>query len=174
MSKKNDDARKKLDEVLAGLMTEKNMAKNDKKIIAIAYASHVSLNDPIAIKNRADGIIKRSQNPDWHKNRNKSLQDIFETEEWKKANSKGLEKREENGWLEKNRASNKKKQTPCITPLGIFSGVNEAGKYYDETKNRKCGATVVCRNLKRNAEGYRYITQEEYIMLTGKDPFNEK
>tara|TARA_R110000868_G_scaffold15887_1_gene72004 strand:- start:465 stop:950 length:486 start_codon:yes stop_codon:yes gene_type:complete len=160
MSKANDLARKKLDEVLAGLMTEKKMQSNDKIIIGN------NSRDPIM-------YVKRNENNDWHKNRNESLQRVCKTEEWQEAYNKGLEKREENGWLEKNRASNKKKQTPCITPLGIFSGVNEAGKYYNETKNRKCGATVVCRNLKRNAEGYRYITQEEYIMLTGKDPFNE-
>jgi hypothetical protein len=171
MSTDYERHRRELDEILQGLMTDKRMSQSDKKIIAMAYASYKSLHDPIALKNRADGIVKRSLNSNWHKNRNESLEGIYETEEWQEAFNDGLQKREKNGWHEKNKKASNNQLTPCITPLGIFMGVQEAGRFYDETKNRKCGSTVVCRNLKKGTLGYRYITREEYIKLTGDNPW---
>jgi len=49
MSKKNDQARQELDDILKGLMTDKNMKKNDKYII-----NHNNAMKEIAIKRKTD------------------------------------------------------------------------------------------------------------------------
>lgn len=132
-------------------------------------------------------IAKRNADPVYNQKRNAALQAVMATEEWKKANKQAIkkwkndpqwqqeqqeriERRATNPEWNKNvRAAIKDKKKPCITPLGVFSGVNEAGDYYDDQRGTKCGRTVVCRNLKKESAGYRYISVEEYTMLTGKD-----
>lgn len=54
-------------------------------------------------------------------------------------------------------------QKPCITPMGIFSSLDQAGIAHDRTRN------WVREQLKIGITGFNYISKEEYIMLTGKD-----
>lgn len=66
-------------------------------------------------------------------------------------------------------AKNKERSKPCITPLGIFASGKEAGEAYNKSRNVTNGKNAILKALKSNKEGYRYITVEEYIMLTGKE-----
>jgi len=66
-------------------------------------------------------------------------------------------------------AKNKERAIPCITPLGVFRSGVEAGLAYNESRDVTNGKNAVNGALKKGRPGYRYITIEEYIMLTGKD-----
>lgn len=67
---------------------------------------------------------------------------------------------------------------PFVTPLGIFWTKSKAAEYYLENKltaNTTKGSTNVwlSRQLVKFPKEFYYISKEEYIMLTGKDPLNE-
>lgn len=68
---------------------------------------------------------------------------------------------------ERARKNGRKSMRPCVSPEGIF----ESNRAWAE-------ATGFSRDLfgyrgRKNPKDYYYITQEEYIILTGKDPFND-
>jgi len=71
--------------------------------------------------------------------------------------------------LAKVTAKNKERGIPCITPLGVFRTGALAGLAYNKERGVTNGKNAVNKALKTNKPGYRYITIEEYIMLTGKD-----
>lgn len=66
-------------------------------------------------------------------------------------------------------AKNKERGIPCITPLGVFRTGALAGQAYNEQRGVTNGKNAVNGALKKGKPGYRNITIEEYIMLTGKD-----
>jgi hypothetical protein len=131
-------------------------------------------------------MVKRNEDPSYQEKRLESLRRVMETDEWKLKNNlakeiwsndpvwqqeqqQRLQKRSENiDWKNNVARAAKEKSRCCITPLGIFQSVHQAGDYYDTQRGTKCGRTVVCRNLKKGTTGYKYIDIEEYIMLTGK------
>jgi len=63
----------------------------------------------------------------------------------------------------------KERALPCITPLGVFRSGVEAGLAYNQERGVTNGRNAVCNKLKKGVSGYRYISVEEYIMLTGKE-----
>lgn len=174
MSKANDDARKKLDEILKGLMTDKNKAKNDKYII-----NHNNAMKEIAIKRKTD--------IEWQSNQSKRIKsernDPKKKEQWQKGlqdgwNKPGVRENKSKSVLEvlarpgalekaqeRARKNGRKSMRPCVGPEGIF-----------ESNREWAEATGFSRDLfgyrnRKSPKEYYYITQEEYIMLTGKDPF---
>lgn len=66
-------------------------------------------------------------------------------------------------------AKNKERGRPCITPLGIFRSGVEAGLAYNNHRGSTNGKNAVNSALKKGKPGYKYITIEEYIMLSGKE-----
>lgn len=110
--------------------------------------------DPEWKKNHADAIAKRNSNPEWQKKHKERMIALASDPEWKK------------NMLT---ATKKSRMKPCITPFGIFATGAEAGLVYSEKYNVAAGNSAVCRHLKKGTEGYRYITVEEYILLTGKE-----
>jgi len=80
---------------------------------------------------------------------------------------KGKEKTAEH--KEKVAAKTRERAKPVITPWGIFRSGKLAGDAYNELNNVSNGRNRVSHHTKRGTEGYRFITLEEYIMLTGKD-----
>lgn len=60
-------------------------------------------------------------------------------------------------------ARSQRAQKPCVTPLGIFCSLDQAGVAHNKTRN------WVREQLKIGISGFNYISKEEYIMLTGKD-----
>lgn len=80
---------------------------------------------------------------------------------------KGKEKTAEH--KEKVAAKTRERAKPVITPWGLFRSGKLAGDAYNELNNVSNGQNRVSHHIKRGTEGYRFITIEEYIMLTGKD-----
>lgn len=66
--------------------------------------------------------------------------------------------------IEKFKASTLKHKKPVVTPLGVFRCVSDAAQAHDV--NNGC---LRARIAKNDPENFRYITMEEYIMLTGKE-----
>ena len=155
MSKANEQARKELDDILAGLMTNKKMKQSDKMLIAKGPGS------------------------DWHKktterNRknatNQTINDkIKKTHAGKRytfLNEQSIEKLARSGWQ------------PIVTPAGAFACKKHADEYYFNNKLTPCkviGSVSIWirREMDKHKDQYYYITREEYVMLTGKDPWNE-
>jgi hypothetical protein len=135
-----------------------------------------------------------NKNEEWKNNRLTAVKEAMNTEEAKNNIKLGIENREKNGWLEKcieaqqNPEVRKKRseslknqsqeciirrakavQKPIVTPLGIFPSLKDAGDAYNIFKSFKNGKKYVGEKVRKNEEGFYYISKEEYIMLTGKD-----
>jgi hypothetical protein len=156
MSKANDDARKKLDEILKGLMTDKNMAKSDKRILATNNRSE-DWYRTTAERNRKNADNKEIIDKIINKNKGKRYTFL---------NDKSIEKLAKAGWQ------------PIVTSAGIFPCKKQADEYYFNNKLTPCStlgsvSAWVRRAMNQLPKEFYYITREEYIMLTGKDPFNE-
>jgi ABC-type phosphate transport system substrate-binding protein len=157
MSKKNDDARKKLDEVLAGLMTDKKKSESDKRLLATNNRSE-EWHKNTAERNRKNATNETISNK--IRNTNAGKRYTFLTKE-------SIEKLARSGWQ------------PIVTPTGIFACKKHADEYYFINNLTPCkvlGSVQgwVSRAMKQRKDEFYYITREEYIMLTGKDPWNEK
>lgn len=154
MSKANDDARKKLDEILKGLMTDKNMAKSDKRILATNNRSDEWYKKTVE-RNRKNSSNKEIISKITNKNKGKRYTFL---------NDKSIEKLAKAGWQ------------PIITPAGIFPCKKQADEYYFNNKLTPCNtlgsvAGWTNRAIKQRPTEFYYITREEYVKLTGKDPF---
>lgn len=57
---------------------------------------------------------------------------------------------------------------PILTELGIFPSVKAAIEFHKQAGILNAEKKLM-RNLKEETNGYRYISKEEYIMLTGKE-----
>ena len=57
------------------------------------------------------------------------------------------------------------RRKPIVTPDGIFIDQEKAALFYNRTE------ALIAHRRKKYPKEYYYITREEYIMLTGKDPF---
>lgn len=169
-------ARQELDAILAGLMTEKHMRQNDKYIIGHDFAMKELGN-------------KRRNNPEWQvkmgtivsnawADENKKIEHKKALKEaWNKPGARENKSRSVNEVLsrpgmleahqERARKNGRKNMRPCQSPEGIF----ESNRAWAEK-------TGYSRDLfgyraRKMPDQYYYITKEEYVRLTGQDPFNE-
>jgi hypothetical protein len=60
---------------------------------------------------------------------------------------------------------------PVRTPYGIFPGKMEACKYAIDNELFNNVVKFISKMLQQKLNGYEYITQEEYIRLTGHNPY---
>jgi len=89
-------------------------------------------------------------------------------EKYKESTQKAGENRRTNiKWLTSQRKAKKRLLKPIVTPFGIFESIKSVTEYAFEKKI--CSRDTLYRRLKSHPNEYYYITQEEYIMLTGKD-----
>lgn len=160
MSKANDDARKKLDEILKGLMTDKNMKKSDKRSIAYEQRS----NNPSFIKTLTESINKRELTDEVRSKLGSGRRGLPPPNKGKKRSTSTLDR------------MSKSQSKPILTPNGAFLSKKEATIHYMVIwKLKFAGAEYrIGKLLNANDSGFKRITKEEYIMLTGKDPWNEK
>jgi hypothetical protein len=157
MSKANDDARKKLDEILKGLMTDKKMSQSDKRLLATNNRSE-DWYKTTAERNRKNATNETINNK--IRNTHAGKRYTFLTKE-------SIEKLAKAGWQ------------PIVTPQGIFACKKHADDHYFKNNLTPCkvlGSVSIWirRTMKQIPDQYYHITKEEYIMLTGKDPWNEK
>jgi hypothetical protein len=66
-------------------------------------------------------------------------------------------------WQEKNKEARKQFLKPIVTPFGIFQSVKEALKELNRSEG------WLMNQRKKFPNEYYLVSQEEYIMLTGKD-----
>jgi hypothetical protein len=62
-----------------------------------------------------------------------------------------------------------KNNKPIIVPWGIYSSRKDACNAAIKMNIEGNLIYKIAKGLKQNPEKYRYITQEEYIMMTGKE-----
>ena len=78
-------------------------------------------------------------------------------------------------WLSKNREKARKTYKPFVCPQGIFNSLKECVIYFIDNNvlptraNRNSIVKWLNTKIKQEPTAYYYISQEEYIMLTGKD-----
>jgi hypothetical protein len=103
------------------------------------------------------GMEKRSKNEDWKKN------------------VKNASQNRDDSWLENLRKTKALEGTPIVTPEGFFLKFTDGVKHYMPIWNlKKGGADYRLRKLLNDENNKQFIriSLEEYITLTGKDPFN--
>ena len=58
---------------------------------------------------------------------------------------------------------------PVLTPYGVFASLKEAGEHEEPITGRKFNPNRFTKLLKDPNSGYKRISVEEYVMLTGKE-----
>jgi len=97
------------------------------------------------------------------------IQEVTKTDKWKDAHAKGLNKRNENGWYEKNLEAAKKKCKPIVsTEYGVFPGKKHLAEHMISLGVVNAMGKLD-HWLKTKPTELYYISKEEYIMLTGKE-----
>ena len=84
--------------------------------------------DPKRNQKIAKTVASQWADPEEKARRTAIQQEVAKTEKFKEAHADGMKKREENGWLEKNKQGAKKKCKPIQTPLGRFESKGDAVK----------------------------------------------
>ena len=83
-------------------------------------------NDPVRNQKIADTVSSQWADPEYKDWRTGIQQEVAQTDEWKESHAEGINKREENGWEEKNAEAAKKRRKPIQTPYGRFESKSEA------------------------------------------------
>jgi hypothetical protein len=133
--------------------------------------------DPIYKENQRKGIEKRIANPNFSKNQSAAQLKKFEDPEYVKSFHASMEKRSKNKkWMNSLKEKSKQKWKPVITPEGPFKRFGEAVQHYMKVWClKKGGSDYRLRQYLNDIlnTDFKWISVEEYIMLTGLDPFNE-
>lgn len=69
--------------------------------------------------------------------------------------------------LDKVATQNRKRAKPVVVPWGVFRSGKLAGDVYNVSNGVKNGKNHVSSHIKKKTSGYKFISIEEYIMLTG-------
>jgi hypothetical protein len=113
--------------------------------------------DPKWIKSHTEAS-KKLQNSIEHKNR---MKELYNSESWKQSQKENGEKKRKDPAFKK--AVRAIKCKPIFTKDGIFDSRKSVSEFY------KVDPTTVSNWLKNKPTEFYYISQEEYIMLTGKE-----
>jgi hypothetical protein len=148
-------------------------------------------NDPEWRKKVATAVKKQFKDKEWLKNRSEKTREFWKTKEalemksklqkaaWadpvkREKMTKALTVRYDDGKLAKKislslknsdacKKNGKRNRKPVKTPDGVFASRKEAATFY------KVDPTQITKKISYK-EGWEYISQEEYILLTGKEP----
>jgi hypothetical protein len=215
MSKKHDEIRKELDDILSKLLSNKRAMTSDRRIISANLVSqnknwqekqaenrfkkgnknHVTLlkeSDPKAYNDYLEQhklrIKQAGQTESFRKHSSKNAkaqwQDPVQKEKHKQALKQGWDKpgaRQRKSQSvkevinrpgnlikhqERARKNGLKSSRPCVSPEGIFFNKIQWAKHTGFS------ADLFGYRCKKMPDQYYHISQEEYILLTGHDPFN--
>lgn len=145
--------------------------------------------DPLWKENQEKSQVNRSHNQSWVKNKREAHKRLENDPQFIAKRQAGIDKRTKNKigrdkqlegiarrnaenaeWLKnKNNGTRRSLAKPCITPFGVFATGVEAGEAYNKLRGVTSGKNAVSKHLKKGSEGYKFISIEEYIVLTGKD-----
>jgi len=71
--------------------------------------------------------------------------------------------------IDKVAAKTRERAKPVIVPWGVYRSGKLAGDAYNRINNVSNGKNRVSANIKKGTVGYRFISLEEYIMLTSSE-----
>jgi len=113
----------------------------------IWYAALVARNqaiakDPERNQKIADTVSSQWADPAYKDWRTEIQQEVAKTEEFKQAHAEGINKREENGWEEKNAEAAKKRRKPIQTPYGRFESKGDAVKAMTNAEVGNAGGKI--------------------------------
>jgi hypothetical protein len=114
---------------------------------------------------------KRTRSKDgWKDGFKESMAIRNSKEDYQHKLQEGISKRTNNpDWIEKNKSKAKKLCKGLVTPDGIFPSISGAIEFYNNKRNSKYSESWLMTQRNRYPTEYFTISQEEYIMLTGKD-----
>jgi len=111
-------------------------------------------------------------NPLWKQGWMKTIEERDNNPENRKNHLEGIAKRTASKeWKEKNQNARKKVMKCVVSPDGIFPSVKAAIEFYNIKRNSLYSEAWLMRQRKKFPNQYYLISQEEYIILTGNDPF---
>jgi len=157
--------------------------KTDEWKNKVAVATEIRKNDPVWLeKNKVANqekwknsetkekhlasVRKNAQDPVWLEKVIKNNKAKVNDAEHRERHQEAIDKRGQGDWYEKNARKNTLlKSKPVVTPYGIFPSRIVAVK----TSGVVNIGGKINKYVKIPDSGYYYITQEEYIMLTGKE-----
>jgi hypothetical protein len=154
------------------------MEKSKEELALEAYLAGLTEKKAKVSDNRLIAIRTRLDNPEFVQTHLNAIHKSSASEGWLKATRENARRRSKDPvWLQNNANKNKRiailKYKPIVTPFGVFKSKKDSVSFYNEKNNVTNGNDSISYKIKKYPEQYYYITQEEYIMLTGKDPFNE-
>lgn len=110
-------------------------------------------------KKKSETLKKQYQQPGYKEYRREIILKSTATQEFKEAHAKGIKKRENNGWKEKNLEARKKVLKPIHTPYGDFESKTAAVEWM--TNNGIPGAlSRVSRGLNSDKKEFYYLNKQ--------------
>jgi hypothetical protein len=108
-----------------------------------------------------------TQNPDWQKKHQTMIKNRGDT--WRANKAKAMKDLSQDpNWQANTAKANRLRSCkPIITPEGVFESLNQASDHYIPIRGTNARRHLMSL-VKKPDSGFYYITQEEYIMLTGK------
>ena len=140
--------------------------------------------DPKWQENVKKALQDRAKDPDWLEKNKRVLQDRAKDPDWIKKHAEGMKKKFDNPEYVKKHADAQAKKAlnpefkkkfksiaykPLITPYGVFASITLAGAAEEELTGKRFNPNLFTKRLKDPDSGYKRISKEEYIMLTGKE-----
>jgi hypothetical protein len=177
-----------LEAYLAGI-TDKKAQVNDNKLLAI----------PTILSNRKkngwdEKNVQRYEDPEYAKRVGKSISATYSTDEMREVQAMkaaGANSKEHNENIRKarldapprsaetraklsvNNVGNNRRCKPVITPHGVYISLKEAGLALIEqgvfNYRPSKAAHTIREYIRAGEDGYKHISREEYMMLTGKE-----
>lgn len=123
-------------------------------------------------KKQQEHIRNLNQDPELKKIRHKSIKETWSKEEKKEEHSIRMKEVYSKSDAAQKRAN--KRKIPLISYEGlIFSHRAEAAEHYSKIWKIKASSASekILRLIRTPESNWKYISQEEYIILTGNDPF---
>lgn len=170
---------------LPGLSDEQLHSKNWNKITAARETVKTREKNGWKEKNE-----QRLQDPEYVKRWSGSIKKAYEDPELRKLQSdihKGVAKTKEHAEnirqarlsapprgqatrdkISQSQIGNTKHCKPVLTPEGVFASLKEAGRHYS-TIGLGNAVAHLRKRIREQWDGYKHISKEEYILLTGKE-----
>ncbi len=132
----------------------------------IAESNRKKVNTDWKEKN-AKILKERAKDPEWQAKHADAMKKKFDDPEYVKKHAEAMKSRTEDPkFMAKMKTIAFK---PIITPYGVFASITLAGLHEEKITGKKFNPNRFTKLLKEINSGYKRITREEYIMLTGKD-----
>ena len=159
---------KNIQKILAEQREKSDIFKKTEHEIAMTINNRLKGKD--THQKKSDTMLEKYKDPEYQAQHQAQQQEIAQTEEWKEAHAEGMKKREENGWVEKNRKAREQTFKPLRAgEYGYFPSKKSAVEGMTASGVVNAGGKLSVwldkKDPKNRADKYYYITQEEYFKL---------